>query len=360
MKKQCAQAPTIIIRGLALRSAVLLAVCVSAIAVSGVSFAASSSSSPVIATVAGHQITQKQVDDKLKSQLASMRNQLYQMQVQAIDSIADDLLVEAAAKKAGLSKEAYLKREIEDKVISPPDAQVQALYDQHKAQINQPLDKIKPQLVNYIKAQQERQVRDQLFAKLRAGSDLKIAISPPRYEVAAGGFPSVGPKDAPITIVEFSDFQCPYCKRAEDALKVIREKYGDKVRLVYRDYPLPMHQNAEKAAEAGLCAQEQGKFWPLHDVMFNDQSKLSPPELKASAAKAGLDSGKFNQCLDQSRYADAVHKSADAGSDLGVDGTPAFYINGRFLGGAQPPQAFEQIIDDELARGGQKQASAAK
>jgi protein-disulfide isomerase len=125
--------------------------------------------------------------------------------------------------------------------------------------------------------------------------------------------------------------------------------YAGKVRLVFRNFPLPFHSKAPKAAEAGLCANEQGKFWEMHDQMFGNQQALSPDDLKASAKKLGLDSAKFDSCLDSSKYAAQVKKDAEAGKEAGVSGTPAFFINGRMISGAQPFEKFKEIIDQELA-----------
>jgi protein-disulfide isomerase len=182
-------------------------------------------------------------------------------------------------------------------------------------------------------------------------------LTAPRIEVKSAGHPEVGAKDAPVTIVEFSDFQCPFCGRAEPTLRQVRAKYGDKVRLVYMDFPLGIHEHAIDAASAGRCAEEQGKFWQFHDAMFADQSKLKPDDLKADAKKLGLDTAKFNDCFDKGKYKSGIESDMAQGRDLGVDGTPAFFINGRPMTGAQPFEKFQSTIDEELASG-QKQASA--
>lgn len=182
-------------------------------------------------------------------------------------------------------------------------------------------------------------------------------LTAPRIDVKTAGHPELGAKDAPITIVEFSDFQCPFCGRAEPTLKQVREKYGDKVRVIYMDFPLGIHDHALDAASAGRCAGEQGKFWQFHDAMFADQTKLTPADLKANAKKLGLDTAKFNDCLDKGKYKAEIESDLAQGKDLGIDGTPAFFINGRPLTGAQPFEKFQSTIDEELA-GGSKQASA--
>ena len=162
-----------------------------------------------------------------------------------------------------------------------------------------------------------------------------------------------GSKDAPVTIVEFSDFQCPFCGRFyQETLPQLRENYvkTGKVKIVYRDFPLPFHENAQKAAEASECAHEQGKFWQMHDMMFSHQDAITVANLKQYAKSLGLDTTKFNQCLDSGKYASEVQKDETDGSAYGVGGTPTFFINGQQLVGAQPYQAFQQAIDAALAK----------
>ena len=143
---------------------------------------------------------------------------------------------------------------------------------------------------------------------------------------------------------------CPYCGRAQPAVQQVLRTYGDRVRLVFRDFPLKMHRNASAAAQAGLCAQEQGRFWEYHDTLFAHQRQLRPDDLRRYAANLQLDTAAFDACLESDRYATAIDADLASGEQHGVSGTPAFFINGRRLSGAQPFAAFQQLIDDELER----------
>jgi protein-disulfide isomerase len=320
-----------------------------------VSFA--SESNQVVATVGSHKITEKELDAKIKPQLASVESQIYELKVQAIKSMADDYVLEQAAKKENLTPEAYLKKHISSKPLTVTDAKL--FYDQHK-EIQQrypKFDEIKDRLTQALEAQHYEQQRTALLDQLRKEHPVTVMLTAPRIEVKTTGHPELGSKDAPVTIVEFSDFQCPFCGRAEPTLKQVREKYGDKVRLIYMDFPLGIHDHAIDAASAGRCAAEQGKFWQFHDTMFADQSKLTTPDLKADAKKLGLDTAKFDECLDKGKYKSGIEADLEQGKNLGVDGTPAFFINGRPLTGAQPFDKFQSTIDEELSSG-QKQASA--
>jgi protein-disulfide isomerase len=208
----------------------------------------------------------------------------------------------------------------------------------------------------YLEQQRQGETRTKFYDDLRAKYKVEYLLDPVRVEVAATG-PSVGPDSAPVTIVEFSDFQCPFCARLVPTIEQVKQKYGDKVRVVFRQFPLNFHQFAQKAAEASLCANEQGKFWQLHDAMFQNQQALGIDQLKAKAAELGMNADQFNQCLEQSKYADQIKADVDAGTKAGVSGTPAMFINGRFLSGAQPLNEVTKVIDDELQRKGTGSAS---
>jgi protein-disulfide isomerase len=169
-------------------------------------------------------------------------------------------------------------------------------------------------------------------------------------QVDTGGDPQIGPDNAKVTIVEFSDFQCPYCKRfRDDTLDALIKEYGDKIRFVYRDFPLSsLHPEAEKSAEAAECANEQGKFWEMHDLLYENQATLGDALYKDLADQLKLDTKQFDECLSSGKYADKVAADQKAGESYGVSGTPTFFINGWSLVGAQPITAFETIIDREL------------
>jgi protein-disulfide isomerase len=202
------------------------------------------------------------------------------------------------------------------------------------------------------------QKRQETYAKLindlKAQAQIKIMLDPWRVPVADNGRPSRGLKTAPVTIIEFSDYACPFCGRAEETVKQVRQAYGDLVRVVFRNYPLPFHENAQKAAEAAGCSEEQGKFWEMHEKLFSNSESLSVENIKTYAKELGLEIARFEQCLNSGKRAVEVAKDFQDGKSAGVSGTPAFFINGRFLSGAQPFKNFAVIIDDELIRAGAK------
>jgi len=176
-------------------------------------------------------------------------------------------------------------------------------------------------------------------------------MEPARIAVATEGRPSMGAPDAPVTIVEFSDFECPYCATLVSTLKAIEKNYKDQVRIVYLQFPLSqIHPDAEKAAEASLCANEQNQFWQMHDALFAEQARLGVDELRRKAAKLSLDMAAFNTCLDGNKYASAVRADIAEGVKAGVKGTPAFFVNGRYYSGSQPYDEIQRVIEEELQR----------
>lgn len=315
-------------------------------------WAADDAANPVVATIGDHQITKAEMDRAMLDSIS--KSQLYDLRKQALDKLIDGYLIDKAAKKAGLTPEAYLEHELHTNGSKVTEADAKKYYDAHKTGIDaqtggKSFKDIEPLLVNALQRHSDRDRRDTLIAKLRTEEQVKVMLAAPRVKVAdTAGHPWTGGKNATVTIVEFSDFQCPYCRAAEPALKQIRAKYGDKIKLVYMDFPLGMHPHAMDAAVAGRCAADQKKFWEFHDAMFADQSKLDAASLKASAVKAGLDAAKFGACFDTKPGAAGIKADQTEGERLGVTGTPTFFVNGRELVGAESESGFSEVIDDEL------------
>jgi protein-disulfide isomerase len=318
-------------------------------------------SGQVIATVAGQPVTEAEVRAKASDAFKQLEREYQTNQHQLLDTqlhqTVQDRLLEAEAKAKGVTKEQLLA---DVKPAEVTDADVDAFYEQNKAQIPRPKEQVAPQIRQYLQQQRQTESRSNFFKQLEAKYKVEYKLEPMRTEVAAAGFPARGPETAPVTIVEFSDFQCPFCSRVVPTLEQVRAKYGDRVRLVFRQFPLGIHPNAQKAAEAALCAKDQGKFWEMHDAMFKDQQGLAVDGLKAKAAAVGLKADEFNACLDSGKKADEVKRDMEAGTQAGVNGTPAMFINGRLISGAVPIDQITTVIDDELSRKGVATASKSK
>jgi protein-disulfide isomerase len=313
-----------------------------------------------VAKVAGEVITEGDLDGKIKPRLSRLEadhaEKVHELKAETLDELIDERLIDRKAKAEGITPEKLTEREVTGKIPEPPASEVQMVYDQTRASGRQlpPFDQIRPDIVKFLKERSADQTRKTYLDKLRAEAKVEKLLPPlllAKVEVAAEG-PSKGDPKAPITIVEFSDFECPYCVRAEESIKKVLAAYPGKVRLVYRDYPLPNHTRAPKASEAALCAGDQGKYWEMHEKLFANSRALEVGQLKQYAKDLGLTADKFDKCLDSGDKAKLVEASKKAGEEAGVSGTPAFFINGRPLSGAQPFEKFKEIIDHELRGSG--------
>jgi protein-disulfide isomerase len=206
----------------------------------------------------------------------------------------------------------------------------------------------------YLQNQKLQAQREAYLKILRSQAKVVVHLKPPpvfRAAVSTDGAPFKGTATAPVTIIEFQDFHCPFCKRVQATIGELLARYGDKVKVVHRDFPIDsLHPQARKGHEAARCANEQGKFWAYHDMLFANAPKANPEQLKAYAQEVGLDPPPFEQCLSSGKYQGAVQQDVEEGSRAGVTGTPAFFINGRLVSGAQPLESFVRVIEDELVR----------
>jgi protein-disulfide isomerase len=304
----------------------------------------------VVAKIGDEEISSTQLDEAAKAQLKGLEMKVYQIKKQVLDGLIDEKLVTAAAKKEGKSLEDYAKAMIDDKVVPPTDAEVKKVYEERKGADAPAFDEVKKQIAEYLVQAQRKRFQQELITKLRAEAKVKVLLDPPRVEVSMGDSPAMGPKDAKVTLVEFSDYQCPFCGREREVIWQIVDKYKDKVRYVFKDFPLSFHRDAQKSAEAAHCAGDQGKYWEYNKKAFESQNALGVDDLKKYAKELGLDTAKFDKCLDSGAYEAGVKKSLEEGAMAGVSGTPAYFINGIMLSGAQPPEAFVEIIEAELQK----------
>lgn len=308
------------------------------------------SASQVVATINGNPISGGDLNESVKKQMQRLETQVYQIKKQGLESLIDEKLIETAAKKKGQDVEVYLKEEIDAKVAEPSEQEVKALYEARKGKDTLPFDKVKDQVLEFLKQNKKNRARQELIAKLRNDADIKIMLEPPRAQVSVSDAPFLGPKDAKITLVEFSDYQCPFCKRVRPTVWQLVEDYKDKIKYVFQDFPLGFHQYAKKAHEAARCAGEQDKYFDYNRKLFDNQGNLTVDDLKKYARELKLDSSKFDKCLETGKYTKIVEDSMNAGIEAGVTGTPAFFVNGIMISGAQPISAFKEIIDDELKK----------
>jgi protein-disulfide isomerase len=295
------------------------------------------------------------VGPKLRQAEVKALTDLYDQRRGLLDEMISRRLLEEEAKAKGKTVEQWYQTEYVTSVPEPSDAEAKVFYEEHKAQVpqGQSFEDLKDRIKQAVRQQKLREGMGKMLDDLKSRHHVQVALHAPdlpRIDVEAKG-PSRGPTNAAVTIVEFSDFQCPYCGREYPVIERLMKEYEGKLRLVFRHYPLDFHPFAQKAAEAAACAQDQGKFWELHDKMFSNQGKLAVADLKGYAKSLGMDATKFDKCLDSGEKKALVDDDLKAGSAAGVSGTPAFFINGIFVNGAQPYEQMKQAVDRELRKG---------
>jgi protein-disulfide isomerase len=315
---------------------------------------------PVVAKFNGALITEPELQKAAARDFEQLEMQRLQFQANydrarhqiletSLSRLLEDKLLEAEAAKRGISRDQLLGAELQGKVKEPAQEDVNAYYAANKDRLNQPLAAIGGQIQQFLKSQNYNSAKAEFIERLKHEYRVTVSLEPLRVNADAAGSPDLGEESAPVTIVEFSDFQCPYCAGLSGTLHRVVEKYSNQVRLVFRNYPLSqIHPNAEQAAEAALCAASQGRFWEMHNLMFAGQAQLNLEGIRAKAAQAQLKMDDFNSCLASGSQAGRVKQDLLAGASLGVSGTPALFINGRFLSGAQPFEEISRIIDEEL------------
>lgn len=311
--------------------------------------------SDTLATVDGKPITEADLAGKggggklLKSQM-----QCYEAKKEATDEFLFDHLVGEEAKKTGTTSDKVIENEVTKKIKKVTDADIRKFYDEFKKRGGQnppPFEQVSGRIREKLEQDGQRERQDAYFAELKKKYKVAYAFTRPTANVATGSYPPKGADKAPVTIVEFSDFQCPFCKRANDTIDEVIAKYRGKVKIYFRDYPLPFHQRAMPAAMAARCAHDQGKFWAYYDKLF-DKQQLSDEDFSRYAKELSMDKGKFDECIKSGKHKADVEADAKAGQDAGVNGTPAFFINGIPLSGAVPFSEFKSIIDEQLTMKG--------
>jgi protein-disulfide isomerase len=315
---------------------------------------ANSSSLPpstVIVTVGGRPITAGKIDERLKPIIYKLRLNSYQLAQQALDVTINDLLLLAEANRRKVPPEEIVRKEITEKIHPPTEAEIAKFYSDNKERIPTELADASNQIAMYLQEQDQQRLEADLSKRLRAGANIRLLISEPVLPVqliSVDDDPVRGDANAPITIVEFTDFQCPSCAALQPILEEVMKSYGNKVRLVVRDFPLARHVNARKAAEAANAANAQGKFFEYAALLFKHQDKLDLPSLKKYASEVGLNRARFDVELDGGTYAAEVKHDVDDGEMYGVDSTPAVFVNGVALR-EMSVEALRALIDRRLA-----------
>jgi predicted DsbA family dithiol-disulfide isomerase len=302
---------------------------------------------PIVAIVNGAGIDQDDLENRF-----DLQQQVYEVKVNVLQELISKKLLALAASKAGLTTDQLLDKEVESKIDPPSEGEIHGFYLAQPERYTAPFASVHDEVARDLRETEVHRARKAFLDELRSAAKIAILLDVPRIPVEVGDAPRRGAEAARVTVIEFGDYQCPFCRGVQATLHELREKYGDKVSFVFKNYPLrEIHPLAQDAAEAASCAREQDQFWEFHDSLFAAPS-LTPAALEGLAGQLRLDVNRFDQCLASHKYAARIDADIEQGKQMGMSGTPAFNINGAVLTGAQSPAEFERLIDRELAREG--------
>ncbi|MBI1861879.1 MAG: thioredoxin domain-containing protein [Deltaproteobacteria bacterium] len=302
----------------------------------------------VVAEYNGKKVTASEAFAQVKTRLFDLEEEMYRTKEQAINDFVEQRLLDGEAKKQNLSIDALVEKEAGGDVGDVADKDVEEFLTSKGLSLKDPRVR-KDDVKDYLKYRKKFEKRQNFVQKLRMAANVKLMMKEPespKLTVDVAGYPTWGNANAPVTIVEFSDYQCPFCARAVPTLDRIKKEYGpDKVKIVFRDMPLPSHPRAPFASQAAHCGDDQGKFWEFHNILFENQAKLEDKDLEEYAKKLGMDGAKFKECMAAKKHQALIEKSAKEAGGLGIQATPSFVINGTLLQGAQPFEKFKEKID---------------
>jgi protein-disulfide isomerase len=301
----------------------------------------------VVAELSGQKLTRAQLEQSQTAKLLQARYQYYMTEREALEQLIDEQLLEMQARREHVSVEQLLQREVIGQVKDPTEDQLQVFYEGLRTE--EPYAAARPKIVSTVRQIRLAKARAAYLQALRSQASVRVALTPPEVEVALDDAPRRGLEDAPVLVVEFADYECPYCQRIHPDLKKLQQEFPGQVAVAFKDFPLPMHRYAGKAAEAARCAAQQGRFWDFHDVLFDNTPKFEPAQLKEYARTLKLDTARFDQCLDAGEQAVAVQRDLAQGQRLGLTGTPSFFINGHFLSGAVKYSTLREVVEQQLA-----------
>jgi protein-disulfide isomerase len=301
--------------------------------------------SGVVAEIAGRKVTSEELEHKQAGKLLQAKYKYYLAERDALDQFIDDQLLEMQAQKEGVTLDDLLKRHVAIQVPEPTEDQLRFYYE--GVQTDESYESARPNILDTVRQLRTKKARNTYVAELRGQYGVVVELNQPSAHVEVGNAPRLGPENAPVQIIEFADYECPYCQKVNEDLARLREQFGSQVSVVYKDFPLPMHPLAARAAEAAHCAGAQGKFWEFHDSLFQTK-RLQMSDLKQQALALRLDTARFDQCLNGGEQIDPVKIDAQEGKRLGLQGTPSFFINGHFMSGAIGYMKLRETVMQEL------------
>jgi protein-disulfide isomerase len=306
-----------------------------------------SSNSAVVLEIDGKKFTFSEFEQKRPAALFQARNTFYQSARKSAEEFVDSYLLEQAADAEHVTVAELLERHVNSVIAKdPPEDALRVYYE--GVDTTEPYEAVRPQILSHIRQKRLDKAKAEYLKTLHSQAKVAIRMSPPRASISLKDTPLRGRQDAPVTIIEYADYECPYCQQIQPVLDKLETEYKGKLAFAYKDAPLPMHPHAQKAGEAARCAGAQGKYWEYHDLLFASKA-LDIPQLKESAATLKLDTQVFDKCLTSGEQEKAVKTQLAEAQTFQLQGTPSFFINGIFFSGGLTLEQFHTVIDDELA-----------
>jgi protein-disulfide isomerase len=311
----------------------------------------------VVLDISGKRLTRSDLERKNAARLFQARNSFYETERKAVEEFIDEYLLEQEAQKQNLTVTQLLEKTTNSSLQKDPSEEALRVYFEG-IDTAEPFEAVRDKITEHLRQRRAAKAKSALIQSLRSKENITIRLAPPRAGISLKDTPVRGLPDAPVTIIEYADYECPYCQQIQPALNQLESEFKGKLAFAYKDVPLPMHSNAQKAAEATHCAGVQGKYWELHDVLANSK-QLDLPALKKGARELNLDGAAFDKCLDSGEKAGIVKTHMSEAQTLGLQGTPSFFINGRFFSGALTIEKLREIVNEELGIFAEKQKTAA-
>lgn len=299
----------------------------------------------VVARVGGNNLTMADLQKKEGGKLLQAEYQYYLNERKVLEELIDDQLLADEARRRNLSLDELLNKEVYKDVKDPTEDQLEVYYE--GLDTKEPYEAVRADVLAHIRELRRAKARAAFVENLRKQAKINVLLMPPSADINVAKAYTKGSQDAPVVFVEFADYECPYCQKVNPQLQQLKKEYGDKVALVYKDFPLPMHHGSEKAAEAARCAGEQGKFWDYHDVLFYSK-QIDVDSLKQDARVLKLDGDKFDTCLDSGSQSAAVKQDLEEAKGLGLTGTPSFFVNGHFFSGVIDYGTLQDMVNQQL------------
>lgn len=307
----------------------------------------SASAEGIVIEINGTTLTRADVERKYPTALFQAKNTYFEAERKALEQLVDDFLLEQQAKRENVTVAQLLETHVNGAIAKDPSEEALRVYFEG-VDTTEPYEAVRGKIIDALRQRRLAKAKTAYIQSLRKTATIAVRLSPPRADISVAASPVRGAGSGPLTLVEYADYECPYCQQIQPALERLEAEYKGKLAFAFKDVPLPMHANAQKAAEATRCAEAQGRYWQFHDQLFS-RKQFDVAGLKGLAKDLSLDTAAFDKCLNDGEKAEAVRKDVSEAQSLGIQGTPTFFVNGRYISGAAGYEQLRAVLEEELA-----------